>query len=135
MAALAASIAWVQMSWSQFQMSFGAKFQYLEPCSGANLFPQLLPETWRYPKNKYVGKKVVVVRWFLSIFKQIPSLFFAILSKMQFFLNRSQEIMVTNKISVIHGSLFRITFMFPANDQINYALSPFHSLIGIQFGR
>ena len=30
---------------SQFQMSFGAKFQCLELCSGANLFPQLLPET------------------------------------------------------------------------------------------
>jgi len=48
------------------------------------------------------------------------------------FLNQSQEIMVTNKISVTHEFLFIIIFIFPADDQINFALHPFHSLIGIQ---
>ena len=95
-------------------------------------FLELLPEKGRYPKNKYAVKKVVVVRWFLWIFKQIPTLFFAILPKMLYFLNRSQEIMVTNKISVTHEFLFIIIFIFPADDQINFALHPFHSLIGIQ---
>ena len=88
LAALAATIAWVYLSFSKFWFT-------LEPNSGANLFPRIIPRNMKTSKKQVCRKEFGSCEMVYVNFQANTYIHFCHIAKNAIFLNRSQEIMVS----------------------------------------